>query len=114
MKKTIQRNLSDAEMFAGHQETITFENDIPEDTATRQVRPAPQKAQTDFHAAFFTAELQEKVGKALLEVKMQLFKEGVVDFDIKVARDGSKVVLTAVPAKPPKERATGGRSYKPD
>lgn len=102
MAKIIKKNLSDAEMFAGHKEILTFETGDVADNEVTQPRPSAKKQQPDFHSSFFTPELQEKVGKALLEVKMQLFKEGIVDFDLKVSREGSKVILTATPAKAPK------------
>lgn len=102
MAKVIKKNLSDAEMFAGYKETLTFETGVTTEPETTPPRNASKKQQPDFHSSFFTPELQEKVGKALLEVKMQLFKEGIVDFDLKVSREGSKVILTAVPAKAPK------------
>ena len=50
---------------------------------------------------FFTPmpELQEKVGKALLELKVELYKDGIVDFDVKVMRQGKEIILTAAPKK---------------
>ncbi|TCL38270.1 hypothetical protein EV210_104253 [Anaerospora hongkongensis] len=101
-KITIKKNLSDSDMFVGHKEVITFENNPVEEEAVKPVKAAAKK-QPDFHSSFFTPDLQEKVGKALLEIKMQLFKEGIVDFDLKVNREGTKVVLSAVPAKPAKQ-----------
>ena len=102
-KQTIRKNLSDAEMFKGMKETITFENNPVEEETPKQIKAKPKKQEADLHTAFFTPELQEKVGKALLDVKLQLFKEGVVDFDIKVSREGTKIILTPVPAKAPKQ-----------
>lgn len=102
-KFSIRKNLSDADMFAGHKETITFENNPGEDSGSKPVKASvTKKQQPDFHSSFFTPELQDKVGKALLDVKMHLFKEGIVDYELKVSREGTKVILTAVPAKPPK------------
>ncbi len=92
-------------MFGEFQEEITFENDIfsDETTVQKQVK-AVKKEKTDYVSEFFTPELQEKVGKLLLEIKVELYKEGIVDFDVKVARQGKQVVLTAVPGK--KKHAT--------
>ncbi len=101
----IPKNLSDKSMFGDFQEEITFENDIfSEETITsKQVKPV-KKEKTDYVSEFFTQELQEKVGKLLLEIKVELYKEGIVDFDVKAARQGKQVVLTAVPNK--KKHAT--------
>jgi len=101
-KFTIKKNLSDSDMFVGHKEVITFENNPVEEEVAKPVKAVAKSQQPDFHSSFFTPELQEKVGKGLLEIKMQLFKEGIVDFDIKVSRDGTKIILSAVPAKPAK------------
>jgi hypothetical protein len=49
------------------------------------------------YAAFFTPELQEEVGKALLTLKVNLYKQGVVDFRLKVACEADRVVVRAVP-----------------
>jgi hypothetical protein len=95
----IPKNLSDKSMMGNYTEQITFENDIftEEIAAPKMVKPI--KKESAYVSEFFTPELQEKVGKALLELKVQLYKEGIVDFDIKVARQDKQVVLTAVPSK---------------
>ncbi|WP_378953895.1 hypothetical protein [Pelosinus sp. sgz500959] len=101
----IPKNLSDKSMFGDYQEQITFENDIfsEEITAPKPVKQS-KKEPVDYVSEFFTTELQEKVGKMLLEIKVELYKEGIVDFDVKVARQGKQIVLTAVPSK--KKHAT--------
>lgn len=101
----IPKNLSDKSMFGDYQEQITFENDIFADeiAGSKIVKPV-KKEKVDYVSEFFTTELQEKVGKLLLEIKVELYKEGIVDFDVKVARQGKQVVLTAVPGK--KKHAT--------
>jgi len=87
-------------MMGNYTEQITFENDIfaEEKIATRPVK-SEKKASAAYVSEFFTPELQEKVGKALLELKVELYKQGIVDFDIKVARQDKQVILTAVPGK---------------
>lgn len=98
-KFQIKKNLSDSDMMAGFKQKVTFENTFQEEEPVKPAKPAAKNQSQDFHSSFFTPEIQEKVGRALLDVKMELFKQGVVDFDIKVAREGTKVILTAVPAK---------------
>jgi len=102
----IPKNLSDKSMAGNYTEQITFENDIfaDEKVATRPVKPE-KKASPAYVSEFFTPELQEKVGKALLELKVELYKQGIVDFDIKVGRLDKQVVLTAVPRKVQKKNA---------
>jgi hypothetical protein len=98
-KSAIRKNLSDADMMVNYKEEATFENIPLEDSPTgknekRSVSPAKQE---DIKTAFFTPELQERVGKALLELKLELYKEGIVDYDVKVSRQGRQVILTAAP-----------------
>lgn len=96
----IPKNLSDKSMFGDFQEEITFENDIfsGEVATSKPVKPL-KKEKAPYVSEFFTDDLQEKVGKLLLELKVELYKEGIVDFDVKVARQGKEVILTAVPTK---------------
>jgi len=96
----IPKNLSDKSMVGNYSEQITFENDIfAEEKAVAKPLKAEKKASPAYVCEFFTPELQEKVGKALLELKVELYKQGVVDFDIKVARQDKQVILTAAPRK---------------
>ncbi|QJW47362.1 hypothetical protein HA075_17235 [bacterium BFN5] len=95
----IPKNLSDSAMMVGFKEKATFENTVFHE-AEEAAKPKKIEQKENLATAFFTPELQEKVGKALLDIKLDFFKQGVVDFTIKVARQGSQVTLTAVPAKP--------------
>jgi hypothetical protein len=93
----IPKNLSDRDMVGAFTENLTFENDVLQDEKKKTVK-MKQEAKS-YSSEFFTPDLQEKVGKALLELKVQLYKEGIVDFDIKVSRDAQTVSLRAVPKK---------------
>jgi len=96
----IPKNLSDKSMIGTYTEQITFENDIfTEEIVTTRPVKSEKKVSVAYVSEFFTPEIQEKVGKALLEVKVELYKQGIVDFDIKVARQDKQVVLTVVPKK---------------
>ncbi|MPN08634.1 hypothetical protein SDC9_155919 [bioreactor metagenome] len=94
----IPKNLSDSAMMGGYQEKATFETAIYNE-ADEPVKPVKKEQKENLATAFLTPELQEKVGKALLDMKLELYKQGVVDFTVKVARQGSQITLTAVPAK---------------
>lgn len=97
----IKKNLSDADMLKGWQEESTFETQL--EAEQEAVRPTAKFAKKDpaedINNAYFTPEIKEAVGKALLELKLNLYREGVVDYQIKVSCQGNQVVLTAVPAK---------------
>jgi len=96
----IPKNLSDKSMLGKYTEQITFENDIftEEKVVTRPAK-IEKKENVAYVSEFFTPQLQEKVGKALLELKVELYKQGIVEFDIKVTRQDKQVVLTAAPSK---------------
>lgn len=100
----IPKNLSDKDMMGSFKDTLTFETEVIQEAAAP--KPVKKKTEkTNYASEFFTPELQEKVGKALLELKLELYKTGVVDFDIKVQRDGQSVLLKAVPKKEKQPRS---------
>ncbi|MCE5286261.1 MAG: hypothetical protein LLG02_10500 [Pelosinus sp.] len=94
----IKKNLSDADMLVNWQEETTFETTVLKEEPV-QKRAAALKDKQSLNSSFLTAELQEKVGKALLELKVELYKDGIVDYDIKVSCRDKQVILVPVPAK---------------
>jgi len=99
-KIKIRKNLSDEEMLAGYKESLTFENiDRDDEVMTKPAtKPGRKELPKEGNSAFFTPELQEQVGKALLELKVKLYHEGIVDYGFKVTREGNQVILTAIPS----------------
>lgn len=95
----IKKNLSDSDMLKGWQEESTFETEILEDTVVRPVKQTKKDEKEDINSAYFTPELKESVGKALLELKLNLYKQGIVDYQLKVTCQDNQIILTAVPAK---------------
>ncbi|HWR08759.1 hypothetical protein [Sporomusa sp.] len=97
----IKKNLSDSEMFKGWHEQLTFETAINDEQPAPPVVRATKKdpAAEDINSAFLTPELKESIGKALLELKLNLYKEGIVDYQVKVSCQGHQVLLTAVAPK---------------
>ena len=101
----IPKNLSDTAMIGHFQENITFENEHFEEEITRaQPVKAVKRDNVGYASEFFTPELQEKVGKALLELKVKMYSEGIVDFDIKVTTQDKQVILTAAVSKAEKKK----------
>ncbi len=96
----IPRNRPDAEMLGSMAEEESFEH-LSDGTASRPAPKATRKeaAPPTPYAAFFTPELQERVGKALLNLKVNLYKQGIVDFEVKVLCESDHIVIKAVPAK---------------
>ena len=46
-----------------------------------------------------TAKVETIIGKMLLDIQMEYFKEGEGDFSIQVKRDGKNIVLETAPKK---------------
>ena len=102
-KFKIQKGLSDADMMKGFQEQETFETAILKDDATT-VRKAnnkanPTKTDDDFYQEFLTERIKTEIGKLLLAIKMDYYKEDVKDFSIQVKRNGKDIVLETSPKK---------------
>jgi hypothetical protein len=99
MKKApIKKNLTDRDMLGVHAEESTFETDIfAEETLTPKPKPILKDAKSDFVTGFFSKELQEDVSKALLELKVKLYKEGIVDYNLKVTQKEHQVIISAAP-----------------
>lgn len=85
----IPKNLSDSDMITTWEKENKKQEQAP-------VAPAPKPG---YESGFLTPELSQAIGKALLELKVKLYKEGIVDYNIKVKQDGNQVILTAAPRK---------------
>ena len=101
----IPKNLTDKAMFEDYNEVETFEtmSSTEEEPQAKPKVKGKGKDKEDLSTAFLTKELQEKIGKALLELKLELYKEGIVEYDIKVVREEKKILLNAVPLKKKKK-----------
>ncbi|MGI6092679.1 MAG: hypothetical protein GX348_05015 [Veillonellaceae bacterium] len=87
----IPKNLSDSDMMTKWEKETQKEE-------KNELRQAPA-VKPGYESGFLTPELTQTVGKALLELKVKLYKEGIVDYNIKVKQEGKQVILTAVPRK---------------
>lgn len=96
-KIKIKKNLSDQDMLANWREPASFETAIHDEKPAAQTARGKGREGESFHSSFLTPQLQEKVGRALLDLKLALYKEGIVDYEIKVVRQGHQVILMAVP-----------------
>lgn len=87
-------------MFQGYKEKASFESMfLAGEEEPQPVSKVPKKAAAEnLQLAYLTPALQEKIGKLLLELKMDLYKEGLVDYEIKAKREGRNIVL--VPSLP--------------
>ncbi len=102
-KFKIQKGLSDADMMKGFVETETFETALLKDdakVANKVVgKPKEQKTEDGFYQEFLTERIKTEIGKLLLAIKMDYFKDDVKDFSIQVKRNGNHIVLETAPKK---------------
>ncbi len=96
----IPRNLSDKDMFQGYAEETTLEEQfLNAEKAADKKRREQKEAEppAELARAGFTPELTESLGRALLELKMELFREDIKEYSFKIRREGHTIALTAIP-----------------
>lgn len=114
-KFKIQKNLSDADMFKGMVEEDSFETKMlsHEEEARLQpktfVKSGQKKSDTQesFYKEFLTDTVEAQIGKALLDIKMEYFKEGVGAFSVQVRKEGKQILLVTEPKKVKEENVDG-------
>lgn len=98
----IPKNLSDKDMFSGFKEEQTFETMVYADEEPAPLKPKLKKsAANPLTDDLLTATLKEKLGRLLLEAKLELYKQGIVDYSWSATREGDKIILSpkAVPQR---------------
>jgi hypothetical protein len=99
----IPKNLSDKDMMAGFEEPTTIENIfLASEKATERKkaeRRSLERKQHQLEESFITPELAADLGRKLMELKLELYKEGIVDYRLKVSRDGRRIILEPATGK---------------
>mgnify|MGYP003595618309 CR=1 FL=1 len=100
----IPRNLSDKDMLHDYKEEQTLESvfldaEAKEDKKRR--RNASVQPKENLQLAYLTPDIVDRLGKLLLELKLDLYQQGITDYTMKVKRAGRDIVLS------PEERAPG-------
>ena len=93
----IPKGLTDKDMFQNYVEEETLEDTFikAEKLADKKRRDrAAIEPPAELSRAGFTPALTEDLGKALMVLKMELFREGVQHYTFKIKRDGESIVLT--------------------
>lgn len=97
----IPKNRSDKEMLAGYQEAETLEESFHKAAKAQAAREAAEKAKEAQEAvppnllrAGFSKDLTDALGKALMELKLELAQEGITRYTFKVKREGESIILT--------------------
>ena len=81
-------------MFQNYKEEETLESVfLSAEAAADRKRRAARCPAEDLSIAYLTPDIIEKLGKLLLELKMDLYKDGIKDYKIRVKREKSRIVL---------------------
>ena len=65
----------------------------------RRAKAALGKPEKNIALTGFSDELVEELGRKLLELKMELFREGVKNYTLKVKKDGQVITIKPVAIK---------------
>ena len=87
----IPKNLSDKDMFKDYVEDTSIEDRFR--AAEKKAEKESVEAPADFLRAGFTPQLTEELARALLQLKMELYREDVKNYTFQIKRDGEKIVL---------------------
>ena len=102
-KFKIQKGLSDADMFKNVKEEETFETAMLKGEAAARrpapLRKSPANSQEAFYREFLTEKVETQIGKLLLDIKMEYYKDGYGDFSIQVKKDGRNILIETAPRK---------------
>lgn len=93
----IPKDLSDKDMVRGFAEEETLADRftrMEREEAKREKEKAETEPPLNLAKAGFTPALADELGRALMQLKMELFREGVTDCRFKIARQGESIVLT--------------------
>ena len=91
----IPKNLSDKEMFKNYQEEPTIEETFQRLGKGEKESPrGGGKDKQELEALSLSPEVSDALEKMLLEVKLALYREGVVDYRLTVHREGKKIILS--------------------
>lgn len=88
----IPKDLSDADMFKNYKEDKKEPSlfDIAKDFDKKNNAPKNMRKKDD---GYIDAYLAAALNKELLKLKLDLYKEGIVDYKIKLRRDGDEIIL---------------------
>lgn len=99
-KIKIPKNLTDAQMYQGMREQKSFETEVyaDEEPVKKAAKPAKVTEQS-FRRGFLSPAIEQRIGELLLEIKMEYYRDEIVDFSIEVRKEGRNIVLETAPKK---------------
>ena len=102
----IPKNLSDKEMFKGWKEEPTIEETMLKAAETKSTASRPgakrESAKSEnrdiAYQTYLSQDTIDTMEKLLLEIKLDLFKQGISDYRVNVRREGNTILLEHVAA----------------
>ena len=94
----IPKNLSDKDMFKDYKEAPTLEADFlrADEARAEKKRRAKEETEREMGALSLSPETLDSLEKMLLELKLELYREGTVDYRLVLRREGKNIVLAPV------------------
>lgn len=92
----IPKGLTDKDMMQNYVEEVSLEDKFIEAEKIADKKRQEQagiEPPAKLGQAGFTPQLTEELGKALLQLKMELYREGIKNFSYKIKRDGENIIL---------------------
>ena len=91
----IPKGLSDKAMIEGFEEEATLEDCFLAHEAHEEEkrRRAVREKEADLSRAALTPDLLDRLGKELLQLKLDLFAEGIKNYRIDIKREGTTIML---------------------
>ena len=95
----IPRGLTDKDMFQGYEEETTVEEKFvaaEKEEAKRRKERGTVEPPADLARAGLTPDIMDRLGRELLQLKMELFREGIKEYTMQIRREGQNIILTPV------------------
>ncbi|MDD3115313.1 MAG: hypothetical protein PHQ44_06225 [Anaerovibrio sp.] len=109
----VPKGLSDKDMLQGYVEQVTMESQFlaaeEAEDKRRRTRAGLSGPEQNIALTGFSDELVEELGKKLLELKMELFRDGIRNYAMKVKKDGRSIIIKPVELKQKPEGKSGRR-----
>ncbi len=106
----IPKNLSDKDMFKGWQEEPTVEETMllraaePKSAPSRTQPKRAGEKQNAAYQTYLTQDVIDTMERLLLEIKVDLYKQGISDYRINARREGNTILLEHVPSNKKTDR----------
>lgn len=89
----IKKNLSDADMFKGYKEELSFEHEFSGEEINNSKNSKKVSKKTS--NIYLPEEEQEKLEKLLQELRLELFKNNIKDYKWQITKNGYQINIIA-------------------